>query len=68
MLFGLLVSTDIFTNSKIKMTEVTLKTDFCFSPPVFKFENTKGLSDEDLKKLKEEIKESANKLCGEVSL
>ena len=50
------------------MTEVTLIADFFFSPPVFKFENTKGLSDEDLKKLKEEIKESANKLCGEVSL
>ena len=40
---------------------------FCFySPPVFSFEDTKGLSDEDLKTLKREIMTQADELCGEV--
>ena len=46
---------------------VNFSISYLFSPPVFSFENTKGLSDDDLKKLKDEIVENANALCGEVN-
>jgi len=38
------------------------------SPPVLKLENSRGLSDDDLKQLKNEVNKLAHDLCGEVSL
>lgn len=37
-----------------------------FSPPVLKLENSKGISDEQLSKLKTDLDKMAIDLCGEV--